>query len=155
VIKFLMFLCLCLGGFAVSVAAQDSGPIRCVVTVYRETKAGWKLDRSVEFYPKMAEEELTNRTIRLTGHQWLVASVFPTDESMRSAKGADSIRLGLGLTRNLHDPSRVVDDAVAEVTLNGMDTARVERILHHGRLRMLTRLECWDSGLEKKFAAKD
>ena len=121
-----------------------------MVTSYRETKARWKLDRSVEFSPKMAEEELTNRTIRLAGDKWLVASVFPTDESMHSAKSADSLRLGLGMTRNAHfDAAHISDDAVAEVTLSSLDTARVGRIVHLGRRRLLTRLECWNSDLEK------
>jgi hypothetical protein len=137
---------------AVAAVGQDTSPVRCVITLYRLRGEDWKLIKSVEFVPMMREEELTNKSFRLPGSRlFLVASVFPTDESMHSAKGADSLKLGLGVSRksgvNAFD---IANNAVAEVTLSVLDTARVERTVHVGRRLMLTRLECWDSNLEKK-----
>jgi hypothetical protein len=58
---------------------------------------GLEIDQVVKFEPKMGEEELTNQRVRLTRTGlFLFASVFPTDESMASAKGVDSIKLGWG-----------------------------------------------------------
>ena len=137
---------------ATAVIAQDTSPVRCVITLYRLRGEEWKLAKSVEFEPKMAEEELTNKSFRLPASRlFLLASVFPTDESMHSAKGADSLKLGLGVSRtssvNAFD---IPNNAVAEVTLGVLDTARVERTIYLRRHLMLTRLECWDSDLEKK-----
>jgi hypothetical protein len=138
--------------FAVSAASQDTGPVRCVITLYQPRGEEWTLIKSVEFLPKMGEEELTNKSVRLPGSgRFLFASVFPTDESMHSAKGADSLKLGIGVGRksgvNAFD---VANNAVAEVTLSALDTVRVERTVYVGRKLMLTRLECWDSDLEKE-----
>jgi hypothetical protein len=83
-----------------SAVAQDTGPVRCVATIYRLRGERWKLIQSLRFSPKFGEEELTNERIRLPGSKlWLIASVFPTDESMHSAKGADSIKLGLAISK--------------------------------------------------------
>lgn len=144
----LLFLLL----LAVSAAGQDTSPVRCVVTLYRLRGEEWKLIKSVEFLPKMGEEELTSKSVPLPGSRLvLLASVFPTDESMHSAKGADSLKLGLGVSRksgvNAFD---IANNAVAEVTINGFDTARVEQTIYVRRRLMLTRLECRDLGLEKK-----
>ena len=149
-IKLLAFLFLLL--LAVSAVGQETSPVRCVITLYCLRGEEWKLIKSVEFLPKMNEEELTNKSFRLPGSRLLLfASVFPTDESMHSAKGADSLKLGLGVSRksgvNAFD---ITYNAVAEVTLRDLDTARVEQTVSVGRRPMLTRLECWDSGLEKK-----
>ena len=144
----LLFLLL----LAVSAVGQETGPVRCVISLYRLRGEEWKLINSVEFLPKMGEEELTNKSFRLPGSRLLLfTSVFPTDESMHSAKGADSLKLGLGVSRksgvNAFD---LANNAVAEVTLGVLDTARVEQTVYVGRKRMLTRMECWDSDLEKK-----
>jgi len=155
-IKFMLGSLSCLAFLASCVVAQESGPVRCVMTLYRQSGETWKLSRSLEFSPKMAEEELTSRIIRLTGGRMLVASVFPTDESMHSGKGFDSIRLGLGTTRNARfDAFQISNNAVAEVTLGSLDTVRVERTVYLNRRRVLTRLECWDANLQKKLANKD
>jgi hypothetical protein len=137
---------------AVSAAGQDSNPVRCVVTLYNLRGEKWKLIKSVEFIPKIGEEELTNKRVRLPGSRlFLFASVFPTDESMHSAKGADSLKLGLGVSRRLGvNAFDLANNAVAEVTFSVLDTARVERTIYVLRRLMLTRLECWDQGLEKK-----
>jgi len=131
---------------------QEASPVRCAMSLYSLRGEKWKLINSAEFVPKMGEEELTNNSIRLPGGRlFLTASVFPTDESMHSAKGADSLKLGLATSRktgvNAFD---LANNAVAEVTLGVLDTARVERTLLVRRRLMLTRLECWNPNLEKK-----
>jgi hypothetical protein len=149
----LAILVLVVNGSAIphEIAPDDNG-IRCVVTIYRLQGENWKLIKSEKFTPTMGEEELTNRRINLPGSRLsLYASVFPTDESMHSAGGADSIKLGLAIsgtaTRSAFD---VDDNAVAEGTLATFDTLRVERMRNISRRPMLTRLECWDSTLEKQ-----
>jgi len=138
--------------FANSITAQDTGSVRCVATIYRLRGESWKLIRSVKFSPKLGEEELTNRRIHLSGTTLsLLASVFPTDESMHSAKGADSIKLGLAISAAAAKSAFDVDNnAVAEGTLATLDTLRVERTSYVSRRPMLARLECWDSNLEKE-----
>jgi hypothetical protein len=135
--------------FVGSASAQKEA-IRCVVTLYGLHGENWKLAKSVQFVPKLGEEELTNKTVRLRAALFLLASVFPTDESMHSARGADSLKLGLAVSRkkgaNAFD---LANNAVAEGTLNILDTLRVERTIQLNHKLMLTRLECWDPNLEK------
>jgi len=143
--------------FAVSAVGQDTGPVRCVAAIYRLRGEEWRLVKSVKFNPKLAEEELTNKVIDLPASKLrLLASVFPTDESMHSAKGADSIKLGLAIskssTANAFD---IANNAVAEGTLSALDTLRVERTAYVKRNLMLTRLECWDSTLEKETSKEE
>ena len=89
----LLFLLL----LAVSAVGQETSPVRCVITLYRLRGEEWKLIKSVEFLPKMGEEELTTKSFRLPGSRLrLFASVFPTDESMHSAKGARLAQTWLG-----------------------------------------------------------
>src|SRR6266576_6173766 len=138
--------------FTAPIFAQT--PVRCVTTIYRLRGENWKLIKSVEFVPTIGEEELTNKRIRLPGTRlWLLASVFPTDESMHSARGADSIKLGLAISRRASTNAFNVDDnAIAETTFAALDTLRVERAAYLTRRPMLARLECWDSSLEKQRA---
>ena len=135
----------------VSATGQKTDSVRCVVSLYDLRGDEWKLRRSVDFVPKMQEEQLTNKVVRLP-HTGLVlfASVFPTDESMHSAKGADSLKLGLALSRQRHTNAfDLSNNAVAEGTLSNMDTLRVERTANVSGKPLLTRLECWDPNLEK------
>jgi hypothetical protein len=152
VIKKLVAMSLFVLLIAISASAQDSGPVRCVVTIYRLNGERWKLIKSVEFLPKMGEEELTNERVSLPGSRLnLIASVFPTDESLGSAQGADSLKLGVATSRRSRGNAfDLPNNAVAEVTLSVLDTARVERTAYIDGRPMLTRLECWDPGLEKK-----
>lgn len=136
---------------AIPAMGQKNDPVRCVITLYDLRGERWKLIRSVKFEPKMAEEELTNQRLRMPGSElFLFASVFPTDESMGSAKGADSIKLALATSRKRGaNAFELVNNAVAEGTLSVMDTLRVERTAYVNHKLMLTRLECWDPNLEK------
>lgn len=72
---------------APAASAQDTNAIRYVVTVYRLRGERWKLTQTINVRPSLQEEELTNQRIRFDGQSYLFASVFPTDESMNSAKG--------------------------------------------------------------------
>lgn len=134
--------------------SQESDPVRCVVTVYQLNRAeDGRLIRSVEFIPKIGEEELTNRTLRLPGTSlYVIASVFPTDESMASGQGSDSLRLGLAvLRRRLPQAFSVPNNSIAETTFSKtFDTARVETNTYGGRKRWVVRLECWDPRLGKR-----
>lgn len=131
---------------------QDVNAMRCVVTLYRLRGEKWRLIESIKLNPSLAEEELTNKRIPLPERGlYLFASVFPTDESMSSASGPDSLKIGLAIARkrsaNAFDLS---NNAVAEATLANLDTLRVERTGNVRGRPMLTRFECWDSDLEKK-----
>ena len=136
---------------AAAVCGQDENAMRCVVTVYRLQGERWKLTKSYEVRPSLQEEDLTNQRYRLTRKRYLFASVFPTDESMHSAKGADSLKIGLAMSsRRNTNAFDLPNNAVAEATLATLDTVRVERSAFVGGRLMLTRFECWDSDLEKK-----
>lgn len=130
---------------------QQRESVRCVLTFYNLGGEEWKLAKSVTFVPKMGEEELTNKRVELPGTgQFVFASVFPTDESMASARGADSIKLGLAMSRKRGTNAfELPNNAVAEGTLSNMDTLRVERTAYVNHTLRLTRLECWDPNLEK------
>ena len=130
---------------------QESNPMKCVVTLYRLRGEEWRLIKSVNVNPTLREEELTNQRIRVVGGRYLFASVFPTDESMASAKGADSLKIGLAMSsRRDANAFDLPNNAVAEATLATLDTLRVEKTTHIGGRLRLTRFECWDSDLEKK-----
>ena len=134
--------------------SQGNDPVRCAITVYQlNREEDGHLIKSVEFIPKMGEEELTNRTLRLPGSRlFVIASVFPTDESMASAQGPDSIRLGLAVSRKkLPQAFDASNNAIAEATLyEAFDTARVETNTYGGRKHRVVRLECWDPRRERK-----
>lgn len=101
--------------------------------------------------PSLQEEDLTNRRFRLTRERYLFASVFPSDESMHSARGADSLKIGVAMSsRRNANAFDLPNNAVAEATLATLDTVRVDRTAFVGRKLMLTRFDCWDSDLEKK-----
>lgn len=133
-------------------AAREESPVRCVTTLYRLNGEQWKLVRSLEFLPEIGEEELTTRQVRFPGTKlWLLAAVFPTDESMASAKGADSIKLGLAFSRRKTSSNAfdIDNNAVADTTFAGLDTLRVQRTTYVRGRPIMARLECWDSALEK------
>ena len=134
--------------------SQANDPMKCAITVYQINRAEeGHLIKSVEFIPKMGEEELTNKTLNLPGsRQFVIASVFPTDESMASAQGQDSIRLGLAVSRKkLPQAFGATNNAVAEATLyEAFDTARVETNTYDRRKHLVVRLECWDPGRRKE-----
>ena len=145
---FVILLLLVLGPLA---RGQDENAMRCVVTLYRLSGETWKLIESVNVSPSLQEEELTNKRIRLARRRYLFASVFPTDESMNSAKGADSLKIGLAISsRRNANAFDLPNNAVAEATLATLDTLRVEQTAYTRGESRLMRFECWDSDLQKK-----
>ena len=138
----------------IPICAQTNDPVRCVISAYQLNKSEeGRLIKSLEFTPKIGEEELTNKTLRLpASNLFVTASVFPTDESMASAKGSDSIRLGLVVNRRKWPQAfSPPNNAVAETTFSEeFDTVRVETNVVAGHRRLVARLECWDPRREKK-----
>ena len=137
--------------------AQEKEAVRCVATIYRLRGENWKLIKSEKFTPTIGEEELTNNTIELPGTRVrLYASVFPTDESLGSAKGADSIQLALAFSSaRLKSAFDLDNNAIAETTFATLDTLRVQRATHVNRRPIMARLECWDPRLERIAARQN
>jgi hypothetical protein len=71
-----------------------------------------------EFHPTIGEEELTTKTYRFPQSKLIItASVFYTDESLRSIKSADSIMVGIVVSpKKLRDALSATNNAVAEAT---------------------------------------
>ena len=97
-----------------------------------------------EFRTVAGEEELTTKTYPFPGSRlFITASVFYTDESMASAAGADSMLLGVAVSRRaLRDAFDAEDNAVAELTSAGADTARVKKYVRVGGRLYLLGLQC-------------
>lgn len=136
---------------AIAASARGLDEARCVVTIYRLRGEEWRLIKSEKFSPTIGEEELTSRTINLPGTRLrLYASVFPTDESLGSAKGPDSIQLAIAFSSlRLKSAFDVDNNATAETTAADFDTLRVQRTTHVDRRPIMARLECWDPKLER------
>jgi hypothetical protein len=98
-----------------------------------------------EFATKIGEEELTTKTYPFPkGAQVITASVFYTDESMRSKTSADSVLLAISVgTKASPDALSAPDAAVAEITYGeNTDTVRLKKnLLVDGRLYVVG-LEC-------------
>ena len=98
-----------------------------------------------EFKPTVGEEELTTKTYKFpNGNLVVTANVFYTDESLSSAKGADSILLSITLARvTLKDVLSDENSAVAEFSLgNDPDAMRVKRFYKISGKSYLVGLEC-------------
>ena len=127
---------------ASSVFAQSRNSDQCeVIIVNIKSKKAVPLGT---FKTTIAEEELTTKSCPLPGtNLFIVASVFYTDESMASTKGADSISLELTLSpgkkRNVLTS---LNWAEAEMPLNGFDVGRVTmKVVTQGR-RNFVMMEC-------------
>jgi hypothetical protein len=98
-----------------------------------------------EFRPIIGEEELTTETYHFPGSDLTItASVYYTDESMASARGSDSMLLGIVLSRQpQRDAIQAENNAVSEVTENGhLDKVRAKTYAKvNGRLYLLV-IEC-------------
>jgi hypothetical protein len=127
---------------ACPVLAQSGNSDRCEVAL-----ADVQTQKSTElgaFATVIAEEELTTRAFRLPGTKlYVVASVFYTDESMASERGADSVSLELTVSRGRkRDVLRSLSWAEAEMPLNDFDVGRVSMTVRvNGRLKMVV-MEC-------------
>lgn len=101
-----------------------------------------------EFFPKIGEEELTTKTFRFPKSNLIItASVFYTDESMASAKGNDSMLLGIVVSpKAAQDATSAPNNAVTEVTYNdSFDTVRTKKFLTVNGRQFLVGLECRSS----------
>lgn len=140
--KQLLLTCLIVLACAGPMLAQSGNSDRCKVAL-----ADVKTEKSTElgaFTTVIAEEELTTRAFRLPGTKlFVVASVFYTDESMASERGADSVSLELILSKGrTRDVLRSLSWAEAEMPLNSFDVGRVSMIVRvNGRPKMLL-MEC-------------
>jgi hypothetical protein len=117
---------------SVTAAAQAQGDVCHVYAVdsalaerYREAseKDQARLAKAVEtefpeFHPTIGEEELTTKTYRFPRSKLIItASVFYTDESLRSVKSADSIIVAVVVSsRRLREALSAENNAVAETT---------------------------------------
>jgi hypothetical protein len=98
-----------------------------------------------EFRPVIGEEELTTRTYRFPGSNLMItASVYYTDESMASVRGADSMLVGIVVSpRAQRDAMSAENNAVAEVTYgDNVDTVRAKRYLKLKGGLYLVGIEC-------------
>ena len=98
-----------------------------------------------EFRPVIGEEELTTKTYRFPGNDLTItASVYYTDESMASAKGADSMLVGIVTSsRAQRDALSAENNAVSEVTYNeNLDTVRAKKYVSVRGRRYLVGIEC-------------
>jgi len=98
-----------------------------------------------EFQPMIGEEELTTKSYPFPHSNLVItASVYYTDESMASAKGADSMLVGIVVSAKAQkDAISAENNAVSEVTVNdGVDTVRAKQYIKvNGRL-YLVGIEC-------------
>jgi hypothetical protein len=97
-----------------------------------------------EFRTVVAEEQLTTKTYPFPGSRlFITASVYYTDESMASARGADSMQLAVAVgPKPLADALDAEDNAAAELTLDGADTARAKKYMKVGGRLYLVGVEC-------------
>jgi hypothetical protein len=128
--------------YATATFAQSSNSDRCTVTVADvQTKKSAELG---SFNTVMGEEELTTRAFRLPRTTlFIVASVFYTDESMASEKGADSISLELALSKGKQrDVLASLSWAEAEMPLSTFDVGRVTMLIKVNGRSQLVLMEC-------------
>ena len=96
------------------------------------------------FDTTIAEEELTTRSYPLPETKlFVVASVWYTDESMASKRGADSISMQLFVSTK---PKRELQNSLvyseAEMPLNAYDVGRVTAMAKTGRRTFILIMEC-------------
>ena len=130
---------------AVTATAQDNSCFpycfKCSVMVIDMKSKG--LVAELDFKPLTGEEELTHKVVKIPGTGFNVhATVFFTDESLVSNVGYDSIKLALTAARNTAREPDGPNNALAEVTLNNFDTARVLAPVRAGKRSFVAVLEC-------------
>ena len=143
-VGFLAFLC---SGVAVAQAVSSD---HCEVMTL--DVSGKKLNEIKElpgkslgkFETVRAEEELTTRVFRLPKtHLFVIASVWYTDESMASEKGADSISLELIISRRRQrDMINALHFSDSEMPLNGFDVGRVTTLAKTKHKTIFVIMEC-------------
>ena len=96
------------------------------------------------FDTTIGEEELTTKIYPLPKtNLFVVASVWYTDESMASKRGADSISMQLFVsTKPKRDLQTSLVYSDAEVPLNAFDVGRVTAMAKAGRRTFILMMEC-------------
>ena len=130
--------------------AQSGNSDRCEVFAIDVTGKKLSQWRRLEpqklgvFDTKIAEEELTTKIYPLPKTKlFVVASVWYTDESMASKRGADSISLQLFVsTKPKRDLLNSLAYSDAEMPLNAFDVGRVTTMAKTGRRTFLLMMEC-------------
>jgi hypothetical protein len=136
--------------FASVTPAQSGNSDRCEVIAIDVTgKNPSQWDRLEDhrlgiFDTTIAEEELTTRIYPLPKTKlFVVASVWYTDESMASKRGADSISMQLFVSRK---PKRELRNSLvyseAEMPLNAYDVGRVTVMAKADRRTFILIMEC-------------
>jgi hypothetical protein len=97
-----------------------------------------------EFRTVIGEEKLTTHSYPFPGSKlFITASVFYTDESMASAEISDSMLLGIMVSPKAQkDALSSENNSVAEITMNGRDTARAKKYVRVNGRRYLVGIEC-------------
>ena len=108
-----------------------------------------------EFKPTVGEEETTTKTYRFPRSKLIItASVFYTDESLGTSKGADSIFVAVAVApKRFRQALSATNNAVAEAAITGKPYAiRAKKWLRvNGRLYVVG-IECRD---DEKPESKD
>ena len=97
------------------------------------------------FHPVTGEEELTTKTYPFPGSDLIItASVYYTDESMKSAAGFDSMLVGVVTSLKAQpDATSAENNAVSEVTDNdNLDTVRAKKYVKVKDRLYLVGIEC-------------
>ena len=98
-----------------------------------------------EFHPTIGEEELTTKTYRFPrGKLIITASVFYTDESLRSQKSADSIMVAVVISsKRLGEALSADNNAVAETTYTSNPiTIRARKFVRVNKRFYAVGIEC-------------
>lgn len=98
-----------------------------------------------EFRPSVGEEELTTKTYRFPRSKLIItASVFYTDESLRSVKSADSIMVAIIVSpKKLREALSADNNAVAESTYtNEPMTIKTRKFVRVNNRSYVVGIEC-------------
>lgn len=126
---------------SVSVAAQRGSDDCEMYVVDADAVKDVMLEK---FTTTIGEEELTNKSFPfLKTGLFITASVYYTDESLPSKSGADSMMLGVAVSRKpLPDAFSTLNNAFAEVTLVTLDTVRAKMYYKARGTRYLIGIQC-------------
>jgi len=101
-----------------------------------------------EFRTDIGEESLTTKTFPFPDSKLIItATVYYTDESMGSTRGADSMLMGIAVAPTvLKDALVAENNSFAELTFYDRDKMRVKKYLTVGGRKYLLGMECKSSG---------
>ena len=139
-----------IGSFCAGALAQSGNSDRCeviAIDVTGKKLSQWdhlQAERLGIFDTTIAEEELTTKIYPFPKtNLFVVASVWYTDESMASKRGADSISMQLVVsTKPKRDLRNSLVFSNAEMPLNAFDVGRVTAMAKTGRRTFMLMMEC-------------